>query len=558
MSAILESFNFIPGVNIDTNKFTQEDLAAAEDTVAELFSAKYPKIDFSRNSTVFDMVVRPWGFIYLTNTTLASSLKDTMSLKAVIDNPALSSDAVVDGILSNFNISRRPGKVASGRLRIDVSRVSSYSVLAGDKFTDTSTGITFAAVSSVIANTSPDVGEQPLYAVTGSTQYFFFVDVVSTTQGDTARLKNGAQVSPGFRIQNFITATAFGDFSGGEASETNEQIIGRIIEGLSAKNRTSRTSISAAIKQYFPSVRQISIQGMGDSMQKRDSTNLLGISTGGFCDIYIRSSQGFETQVIAKTAQLGSLLGNGDALYHFSLERDDYPGHYGVSSVRTQNSGVFGGYPIYSQTTSYDARVNPIDGSATGSIIGNLVPDSISARFSRYQQREITFTVPSTESHPDLMPVYAEIYGCPLVKDIQLFINDPAEKQVMADQIVKAFAPCIVFIDNIRIETKSEVSFDAVRTAISDYINDVPPGESVLVDTIISIVKSVPGVDRVKLPLIIRGLITPQDDSEDIEIQGESTLSIPRIESRGVAPECVAFFSSPQNIMVTITPIGAA
>lgn len=541
--ATVDSLSFVPGINLSDLRFTDDELARAEALIAESISARQPSLDLSPSTTIYDLLVRPAAVEYLNNRAMSESIRNTQSLKGVQENPALANDSVVDSILSNYGISRKAGSVATGYVRVNVSRNTTYSIISGQSFTS-SNGAQFRTSQSYLALASPSDGDLLLRASDSQNdQFFFLLPVTATTVGVASQVADNVELVPDTSIANFISAYSFGAFVGALDQETNDQLIARIPQALSAKNRVSRSAIASELKDHFSEMLDVSVQGYDDEAMLRGVGGILPIKGGGFADIWVRTSLAPESVSTVLNATMETVVADRGTC-SVTVPASAHPGHFFVASIRhADDEGLLGTFVILSQDKTI---------AASGHKIKNATQGALSA----YQSSVVTFSVDPEEGQvfPLLgtqFSVTVETIGIPLIKEAQDLIDHPTSRVAGVDYLVRASVPCLVWIPPITVYVQSGAVEEDIRTAVFSYINHVKIGDTLSVDGIVMAIRSVAGVERVSLPIRIMGRVFCPDGST-IDLTSENALVIPNRPDIQVIPETTAFYVSVDDISLNV------
>ena len=542
MDTPITTLSFVPGLNLDDLSFTDLEILQAETLIAESISARQTSLDVSPSSSIYDLVVRPKAVEYLLNRSQSFAIQATQSLKGVQLNPTLANDTVVDAILSNIGVARKTGTFASGNIRINVSKNITYSITANQVFTSQN-GSTFKPTGAFVALSDPGETNLKLYATDlAGTQYFFIVPVIAINAGVSSQIPDGSSITASLAIPNFISASTFGSFSGASEKETIDQLLLRIPEALSAKNRVSRVSLSSELKTEFPEVIDVSVMGYGDESLIRGSGKILPVKGGGFADVWVRTSLSAESVFLTTSATLESTSAAGVATCSCTIPATTYPGHFFVASVRLSvESQQYGSYTITGQTKSFVAS-------------GHKIINAIEGSLSAYQTTTVTFTVEREVGK--LFPtagvpfqVSVELLGIPLIKEIQDYIDDNNSRAAGVDYLVKASVPCLVYTSPITIYIDSSVKESDIQVAIYSYINNTKMGTPLAVDGIVSAIKSITGVSKVSFPVEINGVVFCPDGST-ISLTSYDSLVIPNRSDIQVEQSTVSFYISTDDISI--------
>ena len=556
MSTPIINLGFVAGQNLTDSLFDPAELAAAETLLQQYLIDNFPTMNVGQNATLYDLNLRARAVIYMISRAEWTALRATMSLQGILDNPSLASAAVLDAILSNYLITRRSGTPASGIVQIVVSSTGTYIIPAGTVFS-TLSGQTYTPGVALRALASPSLdGDLPLYS-SGVGQFYFLVPVTATLNGSAAQIQGRTALTCSTPIPNLMLCQAFGDFSGGSDDETNEALIARIPEAQSAKNQVSRLSIAATLKQRFPSILDVSVQSMGDPAMTRNSHNLLGIKTGGYADLYLRTSATILTGSMEKTAFLVSIGSDGNATYQVNFLRDDFPGYYFVSSILPSGSTV-GSYQILSEVAGFNSLVDP-DGNATGTRSPNLIVTTQEGAYSRFQTSTVQFQVdydPTLGNSPAdqfdaQINVRVAVGYLPDISAIQQFVSDPQTGVFLADYLVRAAIPCLVGVSTLTIHGSSSLQEADIQTAVCGYVNSLKMGQPIRIDSLVSCIRSVAGVDSVDLPILLTGQLYAPGGSV-LNLSSNNTLQVPQRPDLQVVPENTAFFINPSDVQVAL------
>ena len=553
MSTPITTLGFVPGQNLNDQQFDPEELAAAELLLRQYLVDAFPTLNAFQNSTIYDLVIRPRAVTYMLSRAEWSALRATSSLKGILENPDLAEQAVVDAVLSNNLLVRRMGSRATGRIRVILQKSGTYSI-SNDVVASTATGQSFAPKESYRVTLVPSEENDIQLQSLADGSFYFLLPVIANTNGLDHQLHDGQQVTFSIPIDGLVVAAAYGNFQGGSDDETNEELIARIPEAQSVKN----LSIRAALRETFPDIMDVSVQGMNGPAMTRNSHNALGLKTGGYSDIYVRTGQTVSVGTVSKTATLIDIDEDDNATYRVILGRDDFPGHYVVRSVLPDLVKIVGSWLILSENKSFENRVDGVD-QAIGTERPNKIVDVQEACYSRYQTNEILFRVDFDESLGTLpadqfassMKVSVEVAWMPLIKEIQQFVNDRDRGIMMADQLVKAAVPCFIQLSVLQIEADSGTSTTDIRQAVYSYINGIPMGQKLRADEIVSAIKSVKGVRFVQLPIKITGDIYAPTGAV-MEVRGDSSLTIPNRPDLQVVPDNTAFIIEMSDIPMSL------
>jgi hypothetical protein len=553
----IDTLGYIEGQNLNADQFSASDLLSAETLLAQYLQDYYPGLNVQPNGTLYELIVRPQAVLYLLNRSQNESLRDTMSLKGVVDHPELASTSVVDAIMSNLFMTRSPGQNATGVVKMSVSTTSPITITPATKLKIGS--LIYAPTATFTAKPTPtSAGDLQLYPVQGADrQSYFYLPVVAAAPGVAYRIADNTALTTVTPFANFIYASAFGDFVGGADQETNQQLIDRVIPTLSVRNRTSRTSVAQVIKEAYPNIISVACQGMADKLMTRDKNNLMGMSSGGFVDVYVKAAGGPLKASVQLSATKVSEVTGGDATYEIAVPRNSVPASYYPSAVYPATANILSTYSISSVVKTYNTVVDSSDGES-GVLSPNRVYNINQAAFSRYQKTTIQFLVGPQDTHPSALDVVVDLYQTPDIREIQLFMNDNDQRLLTADTLIRACIPCYLSFSELKVRAKiGTTDATTLRAAVSDYVNNLAIGETFRMDDLVSKIRAVSGVLNIQLPITVTGtIVLPDASASTYTVSSNSDLSIDDSNlSIGVAAENTAFFVELSQIPIGLVEV---
>lgn len=403
-------------------------------------------------------------------------LQRSWSLQQVVADPSLADDDTVDGILSNFLLTRNPGTAANGQVTIVVSQLAVVTIANGAQFTIN--GQTFVTLSSFTARTSSSnvlSATDRLMTQLTDGNYAFVIDVTAQSVGTAGNVSKDTLVTPVAEPSNFVKAYTTNDFTGGTSAQTNAQLVSLLEEGLAAKALSGRTNMNAALRDQaeFSGVLATSIIGAGDEEMIRDAHTIFPLSFGGKIDWYIRAQELPQNVGLTKTATLVQVLDDATGIWQFNLSRDEVPGFYDVPRIILPGSTAAGSYPITSDVRSNDM---------TGASINNVLPDIetvTEGAYTRYQAAVIQFHDTDTSCVGKTVNVSTQDYAVtvramPLLADMQAYASDRHVRNAAGDVLVKAPVPCFLQLSfSIFVHAgDAEIDTGAIATALAATINN--------------------------------------------------------------------------------------
>lgn len=545
MATIIDNLSFVPGLNLTDTRFTDAEILQAETLIAASLAGRQPSLDVTASSSIYDTYVRPAAIDYLNCRAMNMAVRATSSMQGVQENPELASDDIVNAILSNYSITRRSGTTASGTVRINVSRDTTYSI-AASQLLSTAAGVQVKSDGSFLITSDPTASNHlRLYPVDSlGDQFFFLLPVVAVDAGVGSQLASDVEVTPTPSIANFISAYTFGAFTGATDQETNQQLIDRLPAAISAKNRVSRVAISSELKEAFPDVLDVSVQGMGDAALHRGVGGLLPVKGGGFADIWVRTALAAESVTVSLTATLDTIDETGRGICSCTIPATASPGYFLVGSVQPDGAtAVIGSYPVISHVRRLASS-------------GHKIPGVEEGVYSRLQIADLTFGIDPVEGEPFPaegadFPVQVQLVGLPSIAEIQDFLDDPEHRAAGTDYLVRASVPCFVWCSPITVHVEPDIDGATIQEAVFNYVNHLPMGSPLFIDSVVMAIRQVSGVVRVDLPIRFMGRIFCPDGSF-LDLASENALVVPSRPELQVVPHTTAFFLSIDDIALNL------
>lgn len=520
--------------------------------IETFITENFPAVDISPGSVLSELLVK-------LSTTLQNPIKNdieelaqTNTVLKTLESVSDTYSPIIDGLATNYSVLRNQGSKAVGKLKVTVNDSSTLFIDQGFKFIQPVLNLEFETTGSYRITTNPkEVRDIKLIQKSkGSSLYYFIIPVVATGIGEEYQLSDQTSLNTKVAdsITDFVDAKAYGNFSTGKSMETDRQLISRFQGGLSHKTLLTRKSMLPKLTELYPNLRDISIVSASDAEMTRSKQNLLGISTLGTADVYVRTSLGLETMKFTKSA-----IKTDEGKWLMNLDYSDVAGFYRIISILPVDQNLTGSL-IFTPDFSY---------SNTGFKTTNLVNNKYEARFSKYQTASVIFDFEETtydlpvKGIGDSAEFDVLVTGQPNIIDLQNVFLDNDERVVCADYLVKAMLPCFVTVGLKleRTDSYSDFPVDKLKQDIFKYINNLKFGEDLYASKIIDLCHNYQ-VKKVKLPIKLSGDIYT-DHSTVINITSKDVLSIPEKLSSGVSKKTTGFianyFNTGQDPDINIT-----
>jgi len=487
---------------------------------------------------------------------LDANVKDYLSARSLIDiqaDPTLADPDTVDGVLSNFGLFRYAGTVAQGEVAIVLSTNTIVTLSLGTTFE--ADGQIFQTDQVYAAKNDPaqinDASDRLLTLLQDGT-YVFTITVFAQAVGSAGLLKKDTPIVPTQLPSHYLRSYVVSDFTEGRNTETNQELINRLQQGIAAKTLSNRVNMNAFLRSItaYSAVPVTSVIGYGDPEMHRDRHTIFPVSYGGRADWYIRSQDDLFHLALSKTASLVRVNNDGSGLWQFNVSRDDAPGFYEVANIRRADAeNVIGGFTINS-----DARALDFTG------LTGFVPDIrtlAEGAYTRYQTAVIQFTdtvTPTTGLLPGATNLYTlEVRCLPLIGDIQDTINMPEVRSRGTDVLVKAPVPCFVQLSFkiVKRNLSADPDVAAIANALVHTVNTTGFTGTVSASTLQAVIAPYLSDGMSTGAIDMFGRIRYPNNSIKY-IRSDETLQVPNSPANMVTPRTVQFFLDAADVGIAV------
>lgn len=445
-------------------------VAAAESFLVTFLKEQFPDMDLTEGRVLLNLLIRPAALFRVLNQTDITNLRESMSLLAIQQNPAIADQATVDAVLSNYRVTRNPGSFSIGQITIIIQNLLTTPINQGTIFT--ANGLTYTnALSFVGVTTQAAVvsNQQRLIVPRNDGTFAFTIDVTATAVGQAYNAKRATQFAVNPAPPGIIEAVAAQDFINGTNQETNQELIDRFNLGISPAVFSGRVNIESLLLSKFPNITAQSIVGFGDEEMLRDRHNIFQVSTGGKADLYVRTQALPVSITIQKTA---TLVDKVNQVWQISISRDDYPGFYTIDAVLPLGSDVTqDSLQITAETRGLDLTPDEND----------FVPDIkniVEGAYSRYQTSVFQFIDPNVDTSSLIVNQSTRDYlvfitGMPNIKELQLLASDRSTRNPQADYLVRAPIPIFssVTLQVLYVNDADAPDAAKIKQAVSAAVN---------------------------------------------------------------------------------------
>lgn len=530
--------------SLDPNAVQQNLLAV----IAQLQEA-HPTLDL-RRGPVHDLLAYFHAVLATAEQVNVTRYQSARSLAAIQADPTLADPDIVDDVLSNYRVTRTAGAAATGSCTIVLSADLTVTIAQGAVFVANgqnyvTPSVFTAKTESAQVRTSTDRLITPL----NDGSFAFTIDLVAQNTGSAALLPKDSLMTPLAPPANFVTAYATSDFTGGTDTETNADLLNRLLEGIATKAFSNRITMTAMLLEMFSQIVSQSICGYGSPEMIRDQHSIFPVSMGGRVDWYARTSALVVRQALTKTATLIATTSDGFGIWQFALGRDDAPGFYEIANIRLPSAApTVDGYPLQSDMRALDL---------TG---GGFIPDVVNiveGAYSRFQtaiiQFKDTITPTGTLEIGATQSYTLEARGMPLIGAIQDALSAYDIRSYGADCLVRAPIPCFVKL-NFTINQRPDATdpdLTAIATALAAAVNAVGfigrLDASILQDTVQAFLTSEATVSLIDMLGRLR-----YPDGSLRYLRSPESLIVPAQPALGISPNTVQFFLDPEDVAIRL------
>ena len=478
------------------------------------------------------------------------------SLQQIEADPSLADDNVVNEVLSNWGVTRKPGTLASGSVTIELTANQSVIIPAGLVFE--ANGLSYSATGTFTARTNAaqvsNTNDRLLVQLSNG-NYAFVIEVQAAEIGSEYKLNAGDLIIPNRVIANYATSFATSSFSDGQNAETNAELINELQLGIAAKTLSNRVNMQAWLREYeaYSSVTNQSIVGYGDAEMLRDQHTIFPVSYGGRADWYIRGQQPLQraSQTIsAVLVEIGA--GTNTSTWQFSLGKDVFPGFYEISLIRREtDADLNSGFEI-----TLDSRGNDLTGSG-------FIPDITTVAegaYSAFQTTTIRFTDTVTPTAGltvgDTATYVYDITGVPHISGIQSLVSSRDHRSYAADALIKAPVPCFVQVSFTinKAAGDAEPDINGIKNAVVATVNETGFIGRLDGSRIVDVVHNFIQNDVSVTDLDLFGRIRNPDGSVQY-VRDADSLVVPDQPEKMVTANTVQFYSEVSNISVNVQSV---
>lgn len=457
------------------------------------------------------------------------------------DISSLSEDDL-DRLAANIFATRRQGVSAQGSVRLFFREALTFSI-GGNTTFRSKDGVVFRPSSSMTIT----AGAMRLNS--DGDRFYADIPAIAVEAGVEGNVDKGDIIAMEDGPSDVVEVINPAAFVGGLARETNAQFFARLPIAITTRVIESEPGIQQVILDAFPQVTYIQPIGFGDPEMERDVLTgkglmlggvsygeVEGVHIGGHTDIYVRTFANLEQVVTLIHA-------NGDVRPNVIFGRDALDGDEVSPEFSVPMLAIIM-VQLGDPATGVCNDITLIEG--TDYVVEPLLP-----AFSFSVKAQVRLRFLPTGSH------YAEIFEGdgqslvityltnPDIAAVQEFVEQPKNRPLNANILVKSFAPVFVDVDVTYFATppsqltsgQSEATEDAVVSEITRFLGQAENLDGFNVDDLYRVLYAMP-IQRVNKPIGVKTERVDADGTRVLQpiVADDSTDTEFQILDRGTLP----------------------
>lgn len=515
-----------------------ELIQATTDRLATFIKENYTDVETGPGSVISELLIKLAAVLQNEqyNTIQTIDQGNTLYKVANSSNTKTYSSAM-DLVASNYNTTRNTGTKVTGKIKVTVTEADTYSFNEGFIFIQPALSLNYVLTKDVRISLKPSAILEELQMYSDNGMYYFLLDVEAENEGPDYQVSSGTAfvLTPKEFISNLVKLEAYGNFSSGKAVETDKELLAKIKYNLGNSRLESPAGIFKKFSSTFSGFQSLSVCGANDAEMTRAKKNVLGISTFGKADVYVRSSVGPEIKHLTDKQAVQT----GADTWTMSIANYEIPGFYSITAIIPQSTTLnLGGTlvftpPVYTKAMYPGERYNEIYTNAD-------------ARFTKYQEATVSFKYsppPDSVGSKQLFTVHATYQ--PNIMEMQNMLLLDEERLACADYLVKAVVPCMVSLNITLIKKRTTDTYESLnlqqlKKDIFTYVNTIPFGEELHASRLVDLCHNY-DIKRVDLPIeMVGNVLCP--DGTTLYITDTDMLTIPYSLEKGVTPKTTQYF----------------
>ena len=503
-------------------------------------------------TSLFDVVIRPTGLIYtlfrqdIDKAYAYMSLSKANELKESLSEEDY--DAAIDGILSNWFVSRNEGEKITGYVRMWFSSPPSFIAFKEGQSIGTYNGVSLVARIADVFSVSTksyraEDFQSRMNTSNNQTEYFIDIPVISNEPTDTKILCD-AVIQCSYSDIFFLRGTAASDFTPGATVESSEAFIERTQDAITTRELITRRAFNTVIPDKFPQLSRMYVAGCGDPEMIRDIVNFQDVSVhvGNMADIWVAS------RMVGISEKCQVMYDDQERAY---IELSNSPVH--IMSIRDTAPD----YYIEGSGEYLDLLTDVwMDTSATGNKTPEnqwLIPigaDQEPARLylnlpTLTSDEEIAWRAEFDTAEGAIREVEVSEITASIARDLQSFLASDANRVASFDPQVKMMVPVVMSFNmrvtvNVTYVDDHAANYDpdataalvaSIKNAVIGYLEDVKHSDGAYIESelVKRIHNEVPEVSVVHLPVVTLATFFNMGTGRFVSVNVQNKFSLDEI-----------------------------
>lgn len=531
---------------VDFDNIPDEDFLIARGVVSSSLKNLYPDFDFGRGSAFDDLIISPQAKLRVLTDLNQQDYYKSFTLEGLTESD---SDSLIDLILSRYFVKRVPGGKARGIIQLVFNKTSTINIRRGAVFTVGNLEFTAEISKRVFSSENlVSAAGDDFFRPISENLWYVNLPVIAAEEGERYNIPGRTSLTSRISFSGLVSIRALTTFSGGTNRESNAQLLARLPMKYSAVTSGSAEGIISLVREAYPPL-EVSVVGKGNSALIRDSRNPLGLSSGGFTDVYIRPGIQAPIEEAILEAEVISPVTNEMQL---TLRAEEYPGLQQIISIshpdKEQDLEITNieAFPSPPQFNYESSLRTPID--SYGSHRHN-----IRVRFRDNVRNTSSLNI------GDLKTYRVRLLGSSTVKDVQSLLSSPQHLNPGTNILVKLGIPVLTSfsIKIKRFKGDPYVNKESVRSSVLDALSTYGINTSELDSSIVKHAvnatlgtKSFLDTDRFSM---VGTVYLP--DNSSYTVSSKEKLVVQDNTSLGVTRDTVVFYTGLGSISVEIEDI---
>lgn len=264
-----------------------EAVKSAESLLSALIAAYAPGIDTT--GALRQLLIQPHAVLYAATRTEIDRVRRSNSLYALARDPLLADREIVDATLSNYALQRKQATLAT--CMVTITFTGTQPVTIPDTLGFNTPGMSWVPVRTyyLSKNVGDGISRLTYSAHPSGVGFWVQIELIATVPGSVV-VESGDKFTyqP---LPGLLSVVAAGPATGGQDAETNASLVARAIASISPTSLSTREGVERFIRQNMPAALAVTVVGYGDIELARSRYNMFSISTPGMADIYVRTAE---------------------------------------------------------------------------------------------------------------------------------------------------------------------------------------------------------------------------------------------------------------------------